>query len=140
MSQSIEYKAGTCNIGEQEIKQRKRLGYIGVSLTIIGFMIYIGGIYFFNMEPLIGSLLFIPAMMGSVGLIQARNRFCAAYGLTKVFNVSSDLGFTIKVEDKNKQKKDRNKAFKILIQSFLISAVVSVGSILVGTLLPGFFV
>jgi hypothetical protein len=138
--ENIEYIAGTCNIGEQEIKQRRRLGYLGVSLTIIGFTIYITGIYFFNLEPLIGSLLFIPAMMGAIGLIQARKKFCAAYGFSKVYNVASDLGLTIKVEDDSAQKKDQKKALIIVIQSFLVSAVIAIVSIAIGIMFSGFIV
>jgi hypothetical protein len=140
MGQNTEYIAGICNIGEQEIKQRRRLGYLGVSLTIIGFTIYIVGIYFFNLEPLIGSLLFIPAMMGAIGLIQARKQFCAAYGFSKVYNVSSDLGLTIKVEDNSAQKRDRKKALMIVIQSFLVSAVIAIVLIAIGIILAGFIV
>lgn len=129
------YSAGKCNIGENEIAQRNRIGYFGLILTIIGFVVYVIGIYTIKLEPVIGLGLFIPAFMGSIGLIQARNKFCAAYGLAKKYNVSSNLGVILHVEDVVHQKRDRNKALIIVIQSILIATVISLVSVIIGIII-----
>jgi len=129
------YSAGKCNIGENEIAQRNRIGYFGLILTIIGFVVYVIGIYTIKLEPIIGLGLFFPALMGSVGFIQARSKFCAAYGFAKKYNVSSGLGVILHVEDVVHQKRDRNKAVIIVIQSILIATVISLGSVIIGTII-----
>ena len=129
------YSAGKCNIGENEIAQRNRIGYFGLILTIIGFVVYVIGIYTIKLEPIIGLGLFIPALMGSVGLIQARSKFCAAYGFAKKYNVSSGLGVILHVEDVVHQKRDRNKALIIVIQSILIATVISLVSVIIGIII-----
>jgi hypothetical protein len=70
--------------------------------------------------------------MSAVGLLQARNNFCAAYGLAKRQNVTLSLGLTTKVEDVSSQKKDRNKALKIIFQSTIIAIGVTVLTVVVG--------
>jgi len=129
------YSSGICNIGDKEVAQRKRIGYIGIVLTVVGFLVYAIGIYTIKLEPIVGIGLFIPALMGSVGLIQARNKFCAAYGFAKKYNVSSGLGVILHVEDIAHQKKDRNKALIIVIQSILIATVISLVSVLLGVVI-----
>ena len=94
----IQYTAGKCNIGEAEIKQRSRIGYVGIVLTLMGVIIYTLLITSIEISPLVGVLIFIPAEMSTIGLLQARNKFCAAYGLGKVQNVTSRLGMTSNIE------------------------------------------
>ena len=138
MMSEIQYEAGQCNIGDVEIIQRRRIGLIGLILTIVSILIYLGLVYTIELEILFGFLIFLPAMMSSIGLLQAKNKFCAAYGLTKQQNVSSSLGRTLKIDDISNQKKDRNKALKIIVQSFLIAATISLLTILGGLIVQGF--
>ncbi|MHA1945052.1 MAG: hypothetical protein ACXADW_20585 [Candidatus Hodarchaeales archaeon] len=128
----IEYTAGTCNIGEEEIKQRRRIGHIGLVLTLVSIIIYLGLVYSIGLDIMVGILIFLPAEMSAVGLLQARNKFCAAYGLTKQQNVSSSLGLTLKIEDISNQKKDRNKALKIVFQSTIIAIGISILTVILG--------
>lgn len=130
-----QYSAGICNIGEAEIKQRRRIGYIGLGLTLITVIVYLGLVYSIKLDPLFGLIVFIPAEMTTIGLIQARNKFCAAYGLTRQQNVSSRLGLTIKVKDENSQREDRNKAVKIIFQSFIIALIITVLTVLGGIII-----
>ena len=41
----IKYTAGTCNIGEAEINQRRRIGLLGLGLTSVSIIIYLGLVY-----------------------------------------------------------------------------------------------
>ena len=128
----IKYTAGTCNIGEAEINQRRRIGLLGLGLTSVSIIIYLGLVYLIGLDILFGALVFLPAEMSAVGLLQARNKFCAAYGLTKQQNVSSSLGLTLKIEDISNQKKDRNKALKIVFQSTIIAIGIAVLTVILG--------
>ena len=128
----IKYTAGTCNIGEAEINQRRRIGLLGLGLTSVSIIIYLGLVYLIGLDILFGALVFLPAEMSAVGLLQARNKFCAAYGFTKQQNVSSSLGLTLKIEDISNQKKDRNKALKIVFQSTIISIGIAVLTVILG--------
>ena len=128
----IKYTAGTCNIGEAEINQRRRIGLLGLGITSVSIIIYLGLVYLIGLDILFGALVFLPAEMSAVGLLQARNKFCAAYGLTKQQNVSSSLGLTLKIEDISNQKKDRNKALKIVFQSTIIAIGIAVLTVILG--------
>ncbi len=128
----IKYSAGVCNIGEAEIRQRRRIGYFGLALTLIGTVVYIGLILSIKLNPLFGVFIFIPAEMASIGLIQARSKFCAAYGLTHQQNISAYFGVTIKIEDEVSRVEDRNKALKIILQSLLIAIIITVLAIFGG--------
>ncbi len=131
----IQYSAGVCNIGEAEIKQRRRIGYIGFGLTLIATIVYLGLIYYIKLDPLFGVIIFIPAEISSIGLIQAKNKFCAAYGLAHQQNISSNLGLTIKIEDRVSQREDRNKAIKIIFQSLGISIIITIFTIIIGIII-----
>ena len=127
-----KYIAGTCNIGASEINQRRRIGLIGLGLTSVSIIIYLGLVYLIGLDIILGLLVFLPAELSAVGLLQARNKFCAAYGLAKQQNVTLSLGLTTKIEDISSQKKDRSKALKILFQSTIIAIGITVLTVIVG--------
>jgi hypothetical protein len=128
----MQYEAGTCNIGEEEIEQRRRIGRIGLILTLTSIIVYLALVYSIELDILFGVFVFLPAEMSTVGLLQARNKFCAAYGLTRQQNVSSTLGLTLKIDDVSNQKKDRNKALKIVFQSTIIAIGIVILTIVLG--------
>jgi hypothetical protein len=127
-----KYIPGTCNIGASEINQRQRIGLIGLGLTFVSIIVYLGLVYLMGLDIILGALVFLPAVMSVVGLVQARNKFCAAYGLAKQQNVTLSLGRTTKVEDISSQKKDRIKALKILLQSTIIAIGITVLTVIAG--------
>ena len=92
-------------------------------------------VFSIKLSPLFGILVFIPSVMSTIGLLQARNKFCAAYGLASRQNVSLNLGVTIQVEDEISQRKDRNKAFNIIFQSIVYSIFVTILTIISGFIL-----
>ncbi|MFX0170908.1 MAG: hypothetical protein ACFE9L_03215 [Candidatus Hodarchaeota archaeon] len=123
MTENAEYVAGSCNIGSAEITQRKRIGFIGLAITGFGIIVYIPSIIILDINPLLGILFIFPGTLTSIGFIQAREKFCAAYGFSSIANVSVQLGKTVRIEDEIDRKKDRNKAIIILIQSILIGII-----------------
>lgn len=134
----IKYTAGTCNIGEAEINQRRRVGLLGLGITSVCIIIYLALVYLIELDVLFGLFIFLPAEMSAVGLLQARNKFCAAYGLTKQQNVSLNLGLTLKIEDISNQKKDRNKALKIIFQSTILAIGISILTVILGIIVLQF--
>jgi len=123
MTENTEYVAGRCNIGSMEIAQRRRIGFIGLAITGFGVIIYIFSVLSLNISPFIGFLFIFPTSMAAIGFIQARKKFCAAYGFSSVANVSVQLGVTVKIQNEIERKKDRNKAIIISIQSILIGVI-----------------
>jgi len=111
-----DYLAGSCNIGPSEIHRRYQVAITGGVLYLI-----LGIFFVVSDQPTSARLIaFAPAMLASVGFIQARNRFCFAYGLMGVFNFDS-AGDVKKVKDPASLKADRAQALKIVFKS-LVSA------------------
>ena len=117
---SSEYVAGSCNIGKGKIKRRQTIALIGVFLI------------FFSASTILGTdqgrsvrlSIFIPAMIFAVGFIQARKKFCLAYGLAGTFNFGK-LGSISKVQNEEDKKADRKTAINILIQSVALASAIT---------------
>ena len=121
-----EYIAGACNIGPSEIKQRKRVAYSGalVFLAISIWLILINA-------PTAGrALVFFPAVAATTGLIQARKKFCVAFGFMGVFNFEK-IGSTRKITVNQDLKADRQYAVRLLLQSVLAAIALTVWVVLI---------
>jgi hypothetical protein len=121
-----DYVAGSCNIGPSEIHRRYQS-------AILGGVIYLAlAIYLITTDTSFTSRLiaFAPAMLASVGYIQAKNRFCFAYGLMGVFNFDK-AGDVKKIKDPAALKADRANAAKILGKSLLLAVVLTAVVVLI---------
>jgi len=116
-----DYVAGSCNIGPSEIHRRYQVAIIGgiLYIALAVALIVSGQSTSFRLSA------FLPAMMASVGFIQARNRFCFAYGLMGVFNFDV-AGDVKKVQDPAALKADRANALTILAKSLLLAAAMTI--------------
>ena len=121
-----DYIAGSCNIGPSEIHRRYQTAIAGGVLYVISFALLIAT----NQSTTVRFIAFAPAMLAAVGYIQAKNRFCFAYGLMGVFNFDK-AGDVKKVKDSVALKADRANAVKILVKSFLLAAAMTAIVILV---------
>jgi hypothetical protein len=118
--QSANYVAGSCNIGPSEIHRRYQVAIIGgVLYTILAIALIAT-----DQESSMRLIAFAPAMLASVGYIQARNRFCFAYGLMGVFNFDT-AGDVKKIKDPAALKADRAQALKIVLKSLLSAALLT---------------
>jgi len=63
---------------------------------------------------------FFPLFVSAIGFIQARSKFCLAYGLAGTFNFGK-IGDMERVFDAESKKSDRSKALAILVQSAIIA-------------------
>ena len=117
---SSEYIAGSCNIGKGEIRRRQTVALVGLFLV------------FFSASTIIGTeqsrfarlSIFLPAMIFAVGFIQARKKFCLAYGFAGTFNFGK-LGSISKVQSEVDKKADRKTAISIFVQSALLAVAIT---------------
>lgn len=121
-----KYIPGVCNIGEEEIKMRKRTGWGGLIATIILWGLFI----WFNIPQIWRLTLFFPAMMSATGFLQAYMHFCAYFGFASLFNFG-DVGKTDSVQQAEFRAKDKKKARQIVIYSVLIGLAVAIIAFLV---------
>lgn len=102
------YRPGACNIGPAEIRRRRQFGYLGIAGTVA-----LGGVLLAVDAPAVARLLVaVPAAAGLEGLIQARLRFCAGYGMAGLRNLG-ELGEAEAVEDAEARSADRRRAIRI---------------------------
>jgi hypothetical protein len=128
MAANQEYIPGICNIGPAEIQKRKMAGWLGLSATIIVWVLF----WIFHTPAPWRLLLFLPAAGSAVGFLQAAFHFCAAFGMLGVFNFGSQVGKTESVAQAEFRRKDQQKAIQIIIYSAMIGmAVAGLGYFLV---------
>lgn len=120
MSESSgSYVPGVCNIGSREILRRRAVGIAALVFAAIS------AYTLFVTDDLNKSArwgVFFPLLASAIGFIQARNKFCLAYGLAGTFNFGK-IGDMQRVFDAESKKSDRRKAVGILMQSTIIAGV-----------------
>jgi len=116
---SSGYLPGVCNIGSREIMRRRTVGIAALVFALIsGYTLYAA-------DDLTKSArwgVFFPLFVSAIGFIQARSKFCLAYGLAGTFNFGK-IGDMERVFDAESKKSDRSKALVILVQSAIIAGV-----------------
>lgn len=115
------YIPGVCNLGRTEIRARWIAAGIGLVVTFAALIV-------FAVVPVpwyLKVLVFLPANLGFVGLLQARFQFCVKYGFQGVFNVGPVLGKTDTVEQVEFRKKDRQKAIQIIVAGTTLAAALT---------------
>ena len=68
--------------------------------------------------------IFFPLLVSAIGFIQARNKFCLAYGLAGTFNFGK-IGDMQRIFDVASKRSDRRKAFMMVIQAAIISGLIT---------------
>lgn len=117
---TMTYIPGTCNIGKAEIRQRQIVALIGLGFALFSLV----GLLWTD-APRAGRLgLFVPFLVFAVGSIQARRRFCMAYGLAGTFNFNR-LGKIERVADAEFRRADRRTALVIFAQAAGLAAVLT---------------
>ena len=113
-----KYLPGSCNIGEKEIRRRYRIGFIGLFLAILTVAL----IHLFKANQYWRLIIFIPVFYALSGFIQAMAKFCFVFGFRSVFSFEGRRMLT-KVQDSDAKKKDRRKAFLIVVLVTLVSII-----------------
>lgn len=109
-SQPDGYVPGACNIGPAEIARRRRAGYGGLAAAGLLAVALVA----VDAPTAARWLVALPLAVGAVGFLQARFRFCAAYGFSGVRNLGS-LGTVEHVEEAEARRADRTKAAAIAL-------------------------
>ena len=117
---STEYIAGSCNIGNGEVRRRKFVALIGAAITLTT-----ATTLFITDQSRIARLsIFIPAIIFAIGFVQSRKKFCLAYGLAGTFNFGG-LGDVKRVQSEEDRKADRKTALSILAQSTMLAVAIT---------------
>jgi hypothetical protein len=112
-----EYIPGTCNIGADEIRQRKISGFGALFGTVGAYFLF----RYIGVDQAYYLLLFFPAMMTALGLLQARAGFCVYYGYKQIFNFGEPGGTPEgSVQDADWVQADKRKARIIVYQSIIV--------------------
>ena len=117
---STEYIAGSCNIGNGEVRRRKFVALIGAAITLTT-----ATTLFITDQSRVARLsIFIPAIIFAIGFVQSRRKFCLAYGLAGTFNFGG-LGDVKRVQSEEDRKADRKTALSILAQSAMLAVAIT---------------
>ncbi len=117
---SFDYISGSCNIGVREIRRRQLVGGIGLFLTIST----VFGFYHQHASRMARFGTFLPALVMSIGYLQARKKFCLAFGFSGLFNFGK-LGDTHRVVSEEDRKIDRQAAIRLFGEAALLAAAVT---------------
>ena len=117
---STEYIPGSCNIGKGEIRRRQLVALIGIFLTFSSATALLAT----NQSRTNRLSIFIPALIFSIGFVQARSKFCLAYGLAGTFNFER-IGKISRVQSVQDRKADRKTAIIILLKSTALAALIT---------------
>ena len=106
------YQPGVCNIGPAEIRRRRHIGYLGLAGAVALATVLLA----VDAPAWTRLALALPVAGGLSGLIQARLRFCAGFGMAGLQNMD-ELGAQLQVEDTEARARDRRKAVHIQARS-----------------------
>jgi hypothetical protein len=120
---AVRYVPGVCNIGAAEVSHRRlTYGWGGLVLT---FALY-GIIYFLNPSFYGYLVLAFPLYLSTIGFIQAKENFCAAYGRAGVSNMTEHVGENHEVIGQKNREKDRLKSKQIFIKASVLSGILTI--------------
>jgi hypothetical protein len=128
-SVSSEYIPGSCNIGKGEVQRRQFVAIIGLLFTITTAV----GLLTTDASTGAKLTIFLPAMIFAIGFIQARKKFCLAYGFAGTFNFGK-LGKISRVASEQDRRADQITALKILGQAVLLATAITATFIIIGSI------
>ena len=113
----LTYAPGACNIGADEIARRRKAAVAGL-VASIGLAV---ALIAFGSAPgdFARLLVALPLTGAAIGWIQARRRFCMAYGLAGTFNLEK-IGNMSRVVDSAALAADRRTALIIAAQGLAV--------------------
>ena len=116
----LEYVPGACNIGPEEIARRQRVARIGLVATVaLALALLALGVGVGSPTRLLVGL---PLTGAAIGWIQARRRFCMAYGLAGTFNLGA-IGNMERVSSAAALAADRRTALVIVAQGIAVGVI-----------------
>ena len=116
-----EYVPGVCNIGPDEVRLRQAVGWIGLVGTLALWATLVAARAAAGWRLLV----FVPAIFGAIGFLQAAWHFCVGFGFGGVFNLGAGVGTRDTVAQAADRQQDRRTALKILGLASLIGGAVA---------------
>ena len=109
------YRPGACNIGPAEIAARRRTGYAG-GAAALGLLVILLVI---DAPAAARWLVALPLAAAAFGFLQARSRFCVAYGLSGRRSLRA-LGQAEPVTDPAARRADRAQAARLALVAIAV--------------------
>jgi|SRR5271168_3866667 len=116
----IKYVAGVCNIGLEEIKRRRVVGWAGLIISLLLFVFLLWS----EVSPWWRLFIFFPATVSAFGFLQAYFHFCSGFARRGVFNFNSP-GKMTEVNDETSKVKDKKMGDQIIFYGIIIGALVA---------------
>lgn len=117
---SAGYRPGTCNIGAVEIARRRRLGYVSLAAAAL----LATALVALDVPRDARWLLVLPLGGAFTGLLQARFRFCAWFGLAGLRNFGAEND-RARVADWDDRLADARRALRLLAVAGGLAVVVT---------------
>ena len=125
---SSEYEPGVCNIGPGEQRRRFRLGTAGIIATAVWVAVVLG----FRLPSWALIAAVGPLFAGFMGILLARERFCAGFALQGVFDAGTGRE---SVDNESARRTDRHAAYRLIARAAAYALAVALALFLVGRLL-----
>ncbi len=118
---STTYIPGVCNIGIAEIAMRRTVAIGASVITIAGAAILLA----LNVSPWVRLVLFLPALIAVLNILQVAFKFCVAFGSQGLFNVSGSMGKTESIDQAEFRAADQKKAIKIWVYALILTGLIT---------------
>ncbi len=120
------YRPGACNIGPAEVARRRSFGQAGLAVSGLIALALLGA----AAPPVARVLVALPVAGSAISLLQARRRFCAAFGFAGLRNFGP-LGGEERIADAAARRADRLMALRIIAAGSLVGLAAGVALALI---------
>jgi len=120
------YRPGVCNIGPAEVARRRRGAWVAALATAVFYL----GLVAIGAPDAVRFVIAVPAAGAAVSWLQARERFCVAFGSTGTFNFGP-VGELERVEGVAARRADRRKVASMVGRGVLIGVAIGLAAVVV---------
>lgn len=111
---------GLCNIGESEIRLRKKLLTVSTAFGLLA-----GYLFVFHHDSIWLLIFFFLTLFASILIfMEVRSRFCVLFGIFNLQNFGR-LGELKGISCQEACRKARRKAIRMILNSFFLAAIIS---------------
>ncbi len=121
-NESAAYVPGVCNINPKEITYRRNVGHAGAAI----FVVLLLAIIVLGLSSYLKLALFLPALLGAAGYVQAKEHFCVGYAADGQHNARDGSTKAATITDKAALAIDKLKTSKMYRQMFIYAAIATV--------------
>jgi hypothetical protein len=129
-----EYEPGVCNIGPRERRKRRLLGLA----SMIGGVAYVVAVIAVAWPPLALLATFPFVLGGTIGLLEARESFCAGFAVTERYDLSDAGGDEGRVHNAAAVQRDRLRAGTLIAKAIVVAGALTGAVYVLGVLVYRF--